>query len=304
MKIGTNDITDLKIGTTEINEVRLGSVLVWERVSAVFLLDLYPAAIAYSIRKLSTTATVCIRVRRSSDNAETDIGFIGNDLDTASLLSFVGAGNGFVTTWYDQSGNSLNISRVVLSQQPRIVSLGVVDSKGLKPSISFDGSDDILAYPSPIVALNSGSQFSIFNVHHSNLLNTIRTFWATVSSGSANQMRGFGDTRNVASPINFFVNNSGGTGFNATLSTTRNNTDQRLQVSVMDSGNVMRGFDNGATGGTPTYTGTYANSIFQIGNGANGALNGGAQEFIIFDTNQLANRTAIETNINDYYGIY
>ena len=31
MKIGANDIADLKIGTTEINEVRLGSVLVWER---------------------------------------------------------------------------------------------------------------------------------------------------------------------------------------------------------------------------------------------------------------------------------
>jgi hypothetical protein len=29
---------------------------------------------------------------------------LGNDLDTASLLTFCGAGNGFVTTWYDQSG--------------------------------------------------------------------------------------------------------------------------------------------------------------------------------------------------------
>jgi hypothetical protein len=268
------------------------------------LLDLYPATAAFSVRKLRTAYTgACMRVRRSSDNTEQDIGFSGGELDTASLLSFVGANNGFVVTWYDQSGSN-NITRPVLSQQPKIVSSGVVDSKGLKPSISFDGSDDVLVYSSPIVALNSGSQFSIFNVHHSNLLNTIRTFWTTSTGGSANQMRGFGDTRNIASPINFFVNNSGGTGFSATLSTTRNNTDQRLQVSVMDSGNVMRGFDNGATGGTATYTGTYANNILQLGNGANGALNGGVQEFIIFDTNQLANRTAIETNINTYYGIY
>lgn len=269
------------------------------------LLDLYPATSAYSVRKLRTDYTgACMRVRRSSDNAEQDIGFVGNDLDTVALLSFVGAGNGFAVMWYDQSGNSLNISRGVLSQQPRIVSSGVVDSKGLKPSISFDGSDDVLVYSSPIAALNTGSQFSIFNVHHSNLLNTLRTFWSTSTVGSANQVRGFGDTRNIASPSNFFVVNSGGTGFTATLSTTRNNTDQRLQGSVMDSGNVMRGFDNGATGGTATYTGTYANNILQLGNGANGALNGGAQEFIIFDTNQLANRTAIETNINAYYGIY
>jgi hypothetical protein len=270
---------------------------------ASLLLDLYPATAAYSLRKLRTAYTgACIRVRRSSDNAEQDIGFSGGELDTASLLTFVGAVNGFVVTWYDQAGSN-NITRPVVSQQPRIVSLGVVDSKGLKPSISFDGSDDVLVYSSPIAALNTGSQFSIFNVHHSNLLNTIRTFWTTTGFGS-NQMRGFGDTRNIASPLNFFVINSGSTGFSATLSTTRNNTDQRLQVSVMDSGNVMRGFDNGATGGTATYTGTYANSIFQIGNGANGALNGGAQEFIIFDTNQLSNRTAIETNINSYYAIY
>ena len=74
---------------------------------ASLLLDTYPATAAYSLRKLRTSYSgSCIRVRRSSDNAEQDIGFVGNDLDTASLLSFVGANNGFVTTWYDQSGNS------------------------------------------------------------------------------------------------------------------------------------------------------------------------------------------------------
>jgi len=53
-----------------------------------FLLDLYGgAAAAYSVRKLSSTATLSMRVRRSSDNAEQDIGFVGEDLDTASLLT-------------------------------------------------------------------------------------------------------------------------------------------------------------------------------------------------------------------------
>ena len=72
----------------------------------------------------------------------------------------------------------------------------------------------------------------------------------------------------------------------------------------MDSGNVMRGFDNGATGGTNTYIGTYANTNLIIGSGANGLLNGTVQEFIIFDTNQLSNRTGIESNINTFYTIY
>ena len=77
---------------------------------AALLLDTYTgASAAYSLRLLRTAYTGnCIRVRRSSDNAEQDFAFVSNDLDTASLLTFCGVGNGFVTTWYDQSGNANN----------------------------------------------------------------------------------------------------------------------------------------------------------------------------------------------------
>ena len=56
------------------------------------LLDTYPnAAVAYSLRKLRTAYTgSAIRVRRSVDNAEQDIAFVGNDLDTTTMLDFVG----------------------------------------------------------------------------------------------------------------------------------------------------------------------------------------------------------------------
>ena len=65
------------------------------------LLDLYPsAAAAYSVRLLrSAYSGSAIRVRRSSDNTEQDIGFSGGNLDTSALTSFCGSGNGFVTTW-------------------------------------------------------------------------------------------------------------------------------------------------------------------------------------------------------------
>lgn len=72
--------------------------------SAIPILDTYPNAKAgYSLRLLSSDYTgFCIRVRRSSDNAEQDIGFDGNELDTSSLLSFCGVNSGYVTTWYNQ----------------------------------------------------------------------------------------------------------------------------------------------------------------------------------------------------------
>jgi hypothetical protein len=110
-----------------------------------------PTAVAYSAaRRLSSIYTgALIRVRRSSDNAEQDIGYDGcNLLDEAALTTFVGAGNGFVTTWYDQSGNGRNATQTVPTQQPRIIVNGVLQLEGTRPAILFDGIDDGLAAPS------------------------------------------------------------------------------------------------------------------------------------------------------------
>lgn len=94
--------------------------------SVPLLLDAYSGAVvAFSLRKLSSTYSgSCIRVRRSSDNSEQNIDFVSNVLDTASLLSFVGSGNGFVTTWYDQSGNNRNAVQSSAVYQNKIVNNG------------------------------------------------------------------------------------------------------------------------------------------------------------------------------------
>lgn len=104
------------------------------------------AAVAYSVRKLrSAYAGSALRVRRSSDSTEQDIGFSGNDLDTASLASFCSGTDGFVVRWYDQSGNARNATQATASKQPKIVSSGsVLAGANGKPAMQFDGSDDIL----------------------------------------------------------------------------------------------------------------------------------------------------------------
>jgi hypothetical protein len=110
-------------------------------VSANLLLDTYSgAAAAYSLRKLRTAYTgSAIRVRRSNDNTEQDIGFTSaGDLDTASLKTFVGANSGFVTTWYDQSGNARNATQTTAANQPRVVNAGVIDRASSKPTIQFN----------------------------------------------------------------------------------------------------------------------------------------------------------------------
>jgi hypothetical protein len=96
----------------------------------------------WSLRKLrSSYSGNCIQVRRSSDNALQDIGFDGSgNLDTASLLSFVGAGSGFVTTLYNQSTTaSLDFVQTTNALQPRIVNSGTLETLNGKPSLFFDG---------------------------------------------------------------------------------------------------------------------------------------------------------------------
>ena len=99
------------------------------------------AATAFSMRKLSSIYTgSAINVIRSSDNSTQDIGFTTNgDLDTATLKIFVGAGNGFVTKWYDQSGNGNNLTQATSAYQPRIVNAGAIDRENGKPFIRFFG---------------------------------------------------------------------------------------------------------------------------------------------------------------------
>ena len=94
-------------------------------VTPSLLLDTYTnSTLGFSMYKIRTAYSgSCIRVRRSSDNTTQEIGFVNNYLDTASLLAFVGAGNGFIHTWYDQS-NGNNLVQLTPGNQPQIVASG------------------------------------------------------------------------------------------------------------------------------------------------------------------------------------
>lgn len=96
-----------------------------------------------------------VRVRRSGDSAEQDIGFLANGrLDVTALAAFVGGGTGYVAKVYDQTGGGNDLVNASASAQP--VMSPSVAAFGNTPAWTFDGTNDDLAFEaslSPIAIL-------------------------------------------------------------------------------------------------------------------------------------------------------
>lgn len=277
-----------------INPYRFGQPL---------LLDIYPnAAVAYSVRKLRTAYSgSALRVRRSSDNTESDIGFVANQLDTASLLSFVGAGNGFVTTWYDQSGNLRNATNTTAANQPRIVNLGVLDinTNGKAGLFWSDSSNQRLIN----TTLTSSQPVTVFAVSrlralalpesilYDNYVSTNGLFLIsqTGTTVPTNTLRyGTGTLRNTIASTT-----------NTILTTTLHNTTNsilRVNNTQVDTGNTGTNTLNGLSIGHLRGNPTPVQNLFNF--------KGYIQEFILYTNNQTTNFNGIETNINSYYTVW
>jgi hypothetical protein len=252
-------------------------------------------SVAYSLRKLSPLSTNCVRVRRSSDNAEQNIGFVSNTadalIDTSALLSFVGAGNGFVTTWYDQSTNGRNSVNASSSQQPTIVSSGALININSKPSILFDGSDDALI--TSYTVTNVGD----LSVQLVEKLNNITAASVSVTvSEAANKQLYMNYISGPASFNNYYANQ-----FNITTA----NTNQLISSFYMGAsgGGFYR---NGTLAFSPTRVTNAGASNLTIGKYSGGGFNanGNFQELIVWDADKGSSRTTLESNINTYYNVF
>jgi len=271
--------------------------------SCSYLLDQYPnAAAAYSLRKLDCDYSgYAVRVRRSSDNAEQDIGFTANgDFDTSSLKIFVGSNDGHVTKWYDQSGNGLNAIQTTSASQPRIVNSGVVFRKNTKPSIEFYRTG--ATYLQNSMSVSGITDFYSVAVYNVNVISGINTY---VISSISNQV-GYqhnGDT---------YWGYAGGIHSN----TYPNNMTTVILAEILFDGgggtndDRLKSYQNGSFLTSSSFSGTVPSSVnvlnIVIGALYTGALNltGSIAEFILFNSDKSSNRISIESNINSYYSIY
>lgn len=198
------------------------------------LLDLFPvgAGSGYSVRKLRTGYSgACLRVRRSSDNTEQDIGFTSaGALDTSAISSFVGANSGFVVTWYDQGGNGINVTQSTTGRQPRIVNAGAIDTENSLPTVVFDGSDDALFSGFSSSVTVSTRRFTAAAVVRSlRTSSSSEAFVATKRSGMPDYDSGFKLGRTTTF-IDVALNTGANAGNNLGRETSDTNTSALTQV--------------------------------------------------------------------------
>jgi hypothetical protein len=262
-------------------------------VTTLALLDAYPnAAAAYSVRLLRSAYTgSAIRVRRSSDNTEQDIGFDGSgNLDTSSLTSFCSGTNGFVTTWYDQSGNAANVTQTTAAYQPQIVSSGSVITisgiGGSKPSLLFDGTNDFMSRTN-----FSWINYSMCSVQKANS----GIGW---QNGSGN-----GVGLNTSSGSQYSLYERGVADHNFGTST----NDLRLISGIRNQSiTKLNGYINTTVYTLSTSNANTPSTGFYIGalDGSSYYYNGHQSELIFYTTDESSNLSGIQSNINTYYGIY
>jgi hypothetical protein len=210
---------------------------------------------------------------------------IGETYGITGIPAYDNTVDGFVETWYDQSGNGNDATQSVAASQPKIVDAGVLVSGGL----DFDGVDDF---------------FGLIDLDNSNQPNTIISVSRTDVTGSTRGIYGLGSDPSSAS--GYYRSSNNHTIYAGII----------LEGSVYTSGTEYLRFDlfNGASSvigvngaSTVGNSGNRTLTHLMIGDsllsGVN-PLNGRIRELIIYPTDQSANRVAIETNINNQYNIY
>ncbi len=267
------------------------------------LYDYSGAAAAYSVRQLANTAALAMRIREDGTDTETNIGFDSNgDLDTAAIASHCGANNGYVVTWYDQSGNQVDATQSTTANQPQIYDGTAVITDNGKPALQFSSdyfslgdavdatNGDISAYmavnPSATTPLYGSyiSKTKAADVAHRWEFSPNRSNYDAL--GSPNQITGYELNQQHLASFE---------GIGSVSLTAYQDGTQAATVSLVGKTELQ---------GSDWYTliGGYGDS-----SGVGGAYQtyiGTIQEIVCYTTDQRTNRTGIEGNINTYFSIY
>jgi hypothetical protein len=201
--------------------------------------------------------------------------------------------DGFVETWYDQSGNGNDATQSVAGSQPKIVDGGsLVTGDTGEPAFVGDGADDILSFSSSI-DFGTG-EFFVSTVADFDtggaLVGSAIPNWLLLLTTSSIQVRSSNtNTIYIITPDSPLT-----AGESYLISLSRVGDDITAYVNGVAQADVE----------TVVSTDTFSTDrLLQRGPNGN-PYSDPVSEIIIYDSDQSDNRTAIEGNINAHYNIY
>jgi hypothetical protein len=227
-----------------------------------------------------------------SDNRTAIEANIGETYGIAGVPAYDNTVNGFVETWYDQSGNGNDATQSVAGSQPKIVDGGslVTATNGL-PAMRVSGNTQSLVL-SQNLSLNNFSAFYV--VKHQAIGSSIS--WLG-DNGGVSYLRYTTDSYQIRAQ-------GAQTAF-IDFDTTISSGDDYLLSAVRGSNTLKFFIDGSAQANTVSRSGIFnVQKLFRRGGNTTQTLNGYAQELILYPSDQSANRPAIEANINNQYDIY
>ena len=197
-------------------------------------------------------------------------------------------GGGFVTTWYDQSGNGTHATQTTAANQPQIVSNGsLITSSGGIVSLSCQNKNLLNSMANTFTHTQFiGMECS--TTGNSALFGLPFTSFVGVSngdkySGIAQSGSALSPAQNFGSP-SYYVNNTLISATRSALySNTVTSTKKLVNITSTSVGSTVSSRQLQYEG----YTGNY--KVFEV---------------IIYNSDQSSNRVVINNNINSYYSIY
>ena len=234
----------------------------------------------------SGSKSIVLTATSSFNNLQISEGDDGADFTISNIR--IDKIDGFVETWYDQSGNNNDAVQLTAGSQPKIVDAGALVVGG----IDFDGVDDYFDFSSgnPITSIDAASAFFVG------------------SSDSSGNQCGLNISSSSSQRFYLPVLNSGSFRFGYADSLTAvtlasSNTSEHLFTGIAGTSTASGYYDGELKGTVSSGTGVLGSG--EIGSiGSSYRWDGRMREIIIYDSDQSANRAAIETNINNQYDIY
>lgn len=285
-------------------------MVTYDEVSTLPLLNTYTGGTAaYSLRKLNSSYTgSAINVRRTGTNpASQDIGFTASgELDTAAIVAFCQFNDGFVQTWYDQSGNGRNATQSTTTLQPQIYdSAGVFTVNG-KPAVYFDGDylDTAAFAPNPSGKVNAAAVVQFDGI-------TTRQSAASQWGSTSGQQNFFFQMQEVVVGLRFGWRYSGNTLTYVDQIATATADTQYLMSGKFEQSAATVLYDGvaGSVTNAPSGSQTPNNHsrVMRLGGLSTNTtqlMSGYIQEFVIWSNTTAHSETNISDDINDHYSVF